>query len=272
MMVPQRYRTALFQAFLRYAASLERKSRALVGALRPFVDRAIPYWILGWLALAALRMVSAPAPIASFTEFASVFLPYAMIALAPPLGFRLAEAAFPAGVDKWEPQFRLAFVGRWEAIDRDSARRHPMFGPVGFMASLLIGLLLNVVLRSGEFLIAVPAVSMAGPDWARAIFLAMAFEVVAMNFLYLVCFVMALRTIPLFPRMLALTWMFDIALQLTTAGVVKSQADLPAEVATALVELLQGNITKVLISVAVWLPYLLLSDRVNVTYRSRLPA
>ena len=36
--------------------------------------------------------------------------------------------------------------------------------------------------------------------------------------------------------------------------------------------LLQGNMTKVLISIAIWLPYMMLSERVNLTYRSRLPA
>jgi hypothetical protein len=43
-------------------------------------------------------------------------------------------------------------------------------------------------------------------------------------------------------------------------------------VAAALTALLTGNVKKVLISIAVWLPYLLLSARVNVTYRHRVPA
>jgi hypothetical protein len=43
-------------------------------------------------------------------------------------------------------------------------------------------------------------------------------------------------------------------------------------VATALHGVLEGNVKKVLISVALWLPYLLLSKRVNVTYRHRIPA
>ena len=34
---------------------------------------------------------------------------------------------------------------------------------------------------------------------------------------------------------------------------------------------LEGNVKKVLISMALWLPYLLLSTRVNVTYRRRVP-
>ena len=48
--------------------------------------------------------------------------------------------------------------------------------------------------------------------------------------------------------------------------------DLPATVADALHSLLDGNVKKVLISVCLWLPYLLLSTRVNVTFRHRVPA
>lgn len=269
-MVPKRYRIALIRAFLRYSQKLDRKSRAIVAGLHPFMDRAMPWWIVGWLALASLRLSSMRIQPVNLADWGSAFLPYAMIALAPVIGFRLATAAFPEGEEKWDPQFRLAVVGRWKDVDRQTARRHKMFGPVGFMTSLLIGLLLNVVVRSAEFLLAVPAVTMSGPDWAQAIFLAMAFEVVAMNFLYVVCFVMALRTIPLFPRMLALTWLFDIVIQMSTASVVAAQEELPRDVAVALIDLLQGNITKVLISVLIWLPYLLLSDRVNVTYRNRV--
>jgi hypothetical protein len=41
---------------------------------------------------------------------------------------------------------------------------------------------------------------------------------------------------------------------------------------SALHSMLEGNVKKVLISMALWLPYLLLSTRVNVTYRHRIPA
>jgi hypothetical protein len=53
---------------------------------------------------------------------------------------------------------------------------------------------------------------------------------------------------------------------------VARSGDLPAEVANALHSLLEGNVKKVLISAGLWLPYLLLSTRVNVTFRHRLPA
>ena len=47
--------------------------------------------------------------------------------------------------------------------------------------------------------------------------------------------------------------------------------DVPPLVASALHDLLDGNTKKVLISVFLWLPYLLLSRRVNVTFRNRIP-
>jgi hypothetical protein len=109
------------------------------------------------------------------------------------------------------------------------------------------------------------------PEWGTTIFHMMAFDVIAMNFLNAVCFVMALRSIPLFPRMLLFAWFMDLFMQLAIARSVAGVADVPPAVALALQELLSGNVTKVLISVAVWLPYLLLSERVNVTYRCRVP-
>lgn len=255
-----------------YAAAIERRSRAIAMGIRPFLEAALPWWIFAWLMLAAVKMASAATPIMSFTEFAGIFLPYALIGLAPIMGLRLAEAAFPQGEIKWQPSFRFAMIGRWRKLDCNSARKHPLFGPAGLMASLLIGMLLNVVFRSTEFMLAIPAMSQMAPGWGRALFLAMAFDVIAMNFLYVVCFVMALRTVPFFPRMLAIVWAIDIGMQFAIAQAVGMQPNLPHQVAMSLAELLQGNVTKVLVSMFVWLPYLMLSDRVNVTYRSRLAA
>jgi hypothetical protein len=61
-------------------------------------------------------------------------------------------------------------------------------------------------------------------------------------------------------------------MQLGTAGLVKHAGHVPAGVADALTNMLTGNVKKTLISVGLWLPYLLLSTRVNVTYRHRVPA
>jgi hypothetical protein len=88
----------------------------------------------------------------------------------------------------------------------------------------------------------------------------------------MVAFVAALRKVPLFPRLLVAIWISDITMQLATAEMVTRAGGLPAGVADALHTLLDGNVKKTLISVALWLPYLLLSTRVNVTYRLRQPA
>ena len=61
-------------------------------------------------------------------------------------------------------------------------------------------------------------------------------------------------------------------MQLFTAKMVVGSGYVPTAVASALQGLLDGNMKKTLISMALWLPYLLLSTRVNVTYRHRIPA
>jgi hypothetical protein len=61
-------------------------------------------------------------------------------------------------------------------------------------------------------------------------------------------------------------------MQLFTADLVMRSGDLPAHVGSALQSLLIGNVKKVLISAALWLPYLMMSTRVNVTFRHRVPA
>ena len=54
------------------------------------------------------------------------------------------------------------------------------------------------------------------------------------------------------------------------AAAATGAGDLPPKVADALQALLQGNVKKVFISVCLWLPYLLMSKRVNVTFRHRV--
>jgi hypothetical protein len=229
-------------------------------------------WLIVFMAAAAVRIELALSPIGDLWHFAEVFLPYALAALAPIAGYRLAMAAFPVHILPARPGFQLPLSSRWRRLSPIEARRHPAFGPFGFMACLLFGMLLNVAVRSFEFLLAVPAMNTLAPAWGSTIFYVLAFDLVAMNFLYGVCFVMAVRSIPLFPRMLMFAWFMDAFMQLAMARAVGATVGLPDDVAAGMQDLLTGNVTKVLISAAVWIPYLLLSDRVNVTYRSRAPA
>jgi hypothetical protein len=142
--------------------------------------------------------------------------------------------------------------------------------PYLLLVSLLVGMLLNVPIRAAEYLMTMPAIPAAAPGWLAVLHHAMTLDVVIVSSLYVVAFAMALRRSPLFPRFLAMVWVADVAAQWLIAQTVMA-TDVPPAVAAALNDLLQGNITKVAISVCLWLPYLLLSTRVNVTFRHRLP-
>ncbi|MES2493117.1 MAG: DUF2569 domain-containing protein [Pseudomonadota bacterium] len=255
-----------------YAQTLTRRSAAVPRALNARIEAFTLIWAAVFIAISLPRLVSpATAPRGLFDALA-VAVPYLLIALAPLAGHRLAAASFPSGIRTAQPGIRLSVYGRWRSLSVLDARANPSFGPAGFMASLLIGLLLNIPVRSVEFVVAMPAVSGNAPGWSQALFLLLAADVVVMSFFYMVCFVMALRTVPLFPRMLLFAWVLDVTAQMIIAREIGAMPGLPAQVALPLRELLHGNIVKVMISAFVWLPYLILSERVNVTYRQRASA
>jgi hypothetical protein len=171
-----------------------------------------------------------------------------------------------------QPAVRLARVGSWRDVTAVEARRHPLFGTTGIMVSLLVGMLLNVPVRAAEYLAAMPALTGPVPAWLNVLHTTMTLDVVMLSSLYIIAFVAALRRVPLFPRLLVAVWLADLAMQMLIATLVTRTPGLPTDVAAQLQNLLDGNVKKVLISVALWLPYLLLSARVNVTYRHRVPA
>jgi hypothetical protein len=171
-----------------------------------------------------------------------------------------------------QPETRLARVLSWTNVSRETAMRHPLYGTSGIMVSLLVGMLLNVPVRAAEYLAAMPALPGHVPQWLKLLHTLMTLDVVLLSSLYVVAFVAALRRVPLFPRLLVAIWMIDLSMQMTIAKLVTGTAGLPPAVANALHGLLDGNVKKSLISIAIWLPYLLLSERVNVTYRHRVAA
>jgi hypothetical protein len=262
----------VFTAWTRAAETLHRRSRALVAFLDVRMETLITAWIAVTVALGLLKVVLSPVSPPGFGEFTVMLLPYLLIAFAPIAGYRVAAGSFPRGLLSAQPAVRLCRYGAWRRLDPLAARQNAAFGPAGFMASLLVGILLNVPLRSLEFIMAVPAIAPAAPGWAQTLMIAMTIDVVVMNFFYMVCFVMALRSVPLFPRMLLFVWIADIALQFGIASTVGTVPGLPLPVADALQQLLHGNIQKVLVSAFVWLPYLIVSERVNVTFRQRMRA
>ena len=267
--------SALGQSALNYARRIETRSAVIPQMLARNMDRIAAGWMVVFLAVAAVAVTFSVTPAQNGAELASMLLPYLLVAIAPVAGLQLALRAFPIGLTpggamKLRSSLHLSLYGRWRRVSVADACNSPDFGPTGFMASLLIGLLLNVVLRSVEFLMAVPALSTRAPEWGQSLFHLMAADVAVMSFFYMVCFVMALRSVPYFPKMLLFAWGLDILAQLLIASAIGPMEGLPTAVAGSLHTLLEGNISKVLISAFVWLPYLILSDRVNITYRQRV--
>lgn len=253
----------------RMGARLVRSSAALGKFLDLRIEGVIPAWIVVVMLAAIAKVVTAPNPPASFAVAATMSLPFIALAAAPVLGYRLAAGAFPRGRIADQPAIRLARYGTWREAPRAELERAFMAGPAGFLVSLLAGILLNVPVRTLEFLAVVPAINPADPGWAHLLVLAMGTDVVLLNFAYAVCFVMALRRNPLFPRALVVTWLLDVAMQLTIARVMGGSG-LPAGLIDPLRGFLWGNCQKVLISAALWLPYLILSRQVNLLFRHRV--
>jgi hypothetical protein len=225
-------------------------------------------WFVAAMLACTIRVVASP--IASGPDLTTVF-PYILLVGAPLVSMALALKWFRKGDELPQPSIRFDLLGRWRNVTREEARRHPLYGSSGIMVSLLVGILLNVPVRALEYLAAVPALGGELPGWLWTLQVAMTLDVVLLTGLYSVAFVAALRRAPLFPRLLVAIWLIDITMQLAIGSIVAGVEGLPREVASALHMLLDGNIKKVMISVSLWLPYLLLSKRVNVTFRHRLP-
>ncbi|MCF2514822.1 DUF2569 domain-containing protein [Sphingomonas sp. G124] len=224
-------------------------------------------WVGVAILACALRV--AVSPIHSVPDL-STFLPYILLVGAPLASMMLALHWFKNGDGLPQPRTRLARYGRWRNVERVEAQQHPLYGSNGIMVSLLVGMLLNVPVRALEYLAAMPAIAGNVPLWLSTLRFVMTLDVVLLSSLYTIGFVAGLRRVPLFPRLLVAIWLIDIVMQLGIATAVAGTQGLPGQVARALHALLDGNVKKVLISVCLWLPYLLMSKRVNVTFRHRV--
>jgi hypothetical protein len=250
--------------------NMKTRSAALLLTIDNRLDRILQAWLLVAGLLSAARIALSPHPmgVPAFSTFAS----YMLLVVAPFASTLLALHWFRDGHKQAQPVTRLAQFGRWRNVDRTEAERQALYGAGGIMVSLLVGMMLNVPVRALEYLAAMPPIPNGAPAWLSSLHFAMTLDVVLFGSLYMIAFVAALRRVPLFPRLLVAIWIGDLTMQLFTAELVTRSGDLPTGVATALHGLLEGNVKKTLISVALWLPYLLLSKRVNVTYRNRVPA
>ena len=251
-----------------FSIRMKSRSTALLLAIDTRLDAILKYWLLLAGLASAARIASTPPtmPMASLSTFAS----YMLLVVAPFASTLLALRWFSDGHLQPQPVTRLARVGRWRTLNRAEAERHPHYGANGIMVSLIVGMMLNVPVRAIEYLMAMPPIPAAPPHWLSVLHFAMTFDVVVFTSLYMVAFVAAVRRVPLFPRLLVAIWLADLVMQLVTAQMVGA-THIPPNVAEALQTLLTGNVKKVLISMVLWLPYLILSTRVNVTYRHRIP-
>ncbi len=236
------------------------------------LEQGLDRILIGWMLIAGLacaaRISFAPMPLSQVGP--EGLLPYVLLVLAPVASIVLALRWFADGGDQPQPTTRLAVVGKWRTVSPHEARRHPLYGTSGIMVSLLIGMLLNVPVRAAEYLVTMPPIPSDAPNWLATLHMAMTFDAVLFSSLYGIAFVAALKRVPLFPRLLLAIWALDLVTQVGIARLAATTG-LPGPVAEPLEGLLYGNVQKVLISAGLWLPYLLLSARVNVTFRSRVP-
>jgi hypothetical protein len=249
--------------------NLRARSAALLLSLETRLDRIMMGWLLVAGVASAVRIATSPVH-GPFSV--DGLLPYLLLIFAPFASMVLALRWFADADSLPQPATRLAVLGRWRAVSLPEARRHPLYGTSGIMVSLLIGMLINVPVRAAEYLAAMPTLSGTIPPWLSTLHALMTLDVVLLTSLYTIAFVAALRRVPLFPRLLVAIWMVDLLMQLAIAKFTVAQGGLPPTVASALHTLLDGNVTKVMISVGLWLPYLFLSTRVNVTFRNRVAA
>ena len=256
--------------FDRITDLMRARSASLLLTIDQRLHGILQCWLLFAGLAAAARMALAPAnlPIASASSAGS----YLLVITAPIASTLFALRWFADGDKQPQPRSRLAIIGRWKPVTPTEAAMHKLYGTSGIMTSLLVGTMLNVPVRAAEYFVAMPPIPLDAPRWLSTLHFALTFDVVLFGSLYMVAFVAALRRVPLFPRLLAAIWIGDLAMQLATAKLVAAAGGVPPAVAQALLHVLDGNVKKVLISVALWLPYLLLSKRVNVTYRHRVSA
>ncbi len=254
--------------FTSFSDRLHARSATLLVSLETRLDRILIGWLLVAGLISALRIGFAPVQPGP-VELGAI-APYVLIIAAPFVSTLLALRWFRHGDAMPQPTSRLAIFGAWRGVARPEARRHALYGTSGLMVSLMLGIMLNVPVRALEYFTILPPIPSSAPHWLLTLRFALTFDVVLFSSLYMVAFVAALRRVPLFPRLLAAIWVADLAMQVGIARLIGQEA-LPATVVGPLHSLLEGNLQKTLISVAIWLPYLLLSKRVNLTYRLRIP-
>ncbi|MCM8557968.1 DUF2569 domain-containing protein [Sphingomicrobium sediminis] len=246
-----------------------RRAAAILAGLEGSLTKVALAWMLLAMSACSIRVVASPTM--GQVQGLATYFPYILVTLGPVASLFIALRLFRGGENMARPTSHLARLGRWKRVSVEQARAHELYGTGGIMVSLLIGMMINVPVRVAEYLVSIPAIPPVAPDWLATLHFMMTLDVVLLTSLYMVAFVAALKKVPWFPMFLACVWALDLAMQMGVAEAVK-MTGLPGTVVDPLQTLLTGNTKKVLISAALWAPYLLLSKRVNVTYRQRVEA
>lgn len=262
-------RGPLDMLFLRAETRFVASTRSLMLAFENSIERLIRGWIVLFLLIGLAKIICAPNPAGSWTAVASMSLPFLALAGSPALGYRVAQATLAQGVLTARPAPWLARLRPWPTFAPSGSDQASGAVPVGLLASLIVGLLFNVVVRSLEFVMVAPAINPQDPAWAHVLMKCLSLNVIAMNVAYMACFALALGRSPAFPRILVITWICDAVFQYGIAIHV-SQTAIPPRIAVLLGKLLVGSVDQVALSAITWLPYLLLSEQVNTMFRQRV--
>lgn len=242
-----------------------------------FIERRV-LWLLGAWTLLALGggLLRAGVFFHRFPQLASddripqLMAPSILIAAAPLFAYWLVAQAYPKNQQAAPAALRRADQSKWRPLRTDLPQDRAAVGFEGFLVSLAVGMLLSMVMRLVTYYLAMPAMPPGAPAWASAAFRIMTYDVAFLSFMYMACFTMAQRAVPLFPRMLMVTWCYDLLMQFVIAKTITSAGPVPDIVAGPFATLLSDNVRKVLISMAIWLPYLVVSPRINATFRRRV--
>jgi hypothetical protein len=155
---------------------LHARSTALLIGLEGGIPRIMLGWLLFALAGCALRI--AVSPWRGDGPGMATLLPYFVVIGAPLASMALALRWFAHADRSPQPAFRLSMIGHWRSLSPAQARRHKLYGTNGLMLTLLVGMLINVPLRTAEYLAAMPALSGSVPEWLRVLNLMMTLDVV----------------------------------------------------------------------------------------------
>src|SRR5262249_9084368 len=142
---------------MRLIEGLNARSIAFTRQLEDGLPRLMLWWIIFASFACGLRAAFAATPVRDASSQIAQMFPYILVVSAPVVALVWALRWFPRGIQFAQPETRLALWGRWQGIAPAEARSMPNYGATGLMASLLLGMLLNVPVRMLEFLAAIPA-------------------------------------------------------------------------------------------------------------------